>query len=340
MTRWTPRVVRFSLGKTAIAEADVHNAEAAETEVATTEAEKAEVAETDVEKAEDAKTVAKTEVAAEISPGEAASLKSPADDENTGADTTTDNDAPVPVSPAVALQPQAIAIYEHPLVIRITHWVNAISLTVMILSGIQIFAAFPSFSAKVPQHNLITYPPHFTPTSIGGWFRGLALGGWLAGGWNWHFLFVWPFVISGVLYVVYQIFTGRFRALLFVPRDIPGVWPMVKHYFLFAKKPPLTQQYNPLQKLAYSSTIFFGIISVLSGLVVFNPVQFSWLGALMGGFHYARLWHFLAMCGFLAFIPGHLIMVAIHGWNNFIAMLTGWKRDPEYSKPTTNISGD
>src|SRR6266849_2679160 len=235
--------------------------------------------------------------------------------------------------------PQAIAIYEHPLVIRITHWVNAISLMVMILSGIQIFAAFPSFSDKVPQHNFINYPAYFTPTSVGGWFRGLALGGWLAGAWNWHFLFVWPFVISGVLYFVYQIFSGRFRALFFVPRDIPGVWPMVKHYFFFREKPPLTQQYNPLQKLAYTSTIFFGIVSVLSGLVIFNPVQFSWLGALMGGFHYARLWHFLAMCGLLAFIPGHLIMVAIHGWNNFMPMLTGWKRDPEYIKPG-DVSGD
>ncbi len=313
MTRWNPEVVRFSLGK-----ADVENSEAA----------KADFEKTDVEKAE------------------AAALKSPADAETAGADLAAPDDAAVSVEPVGATadatpvvsaptitpppSPQAIAIYEHPLVIRITHWVNAVSLTVMILSGIQIFAAFPSFSAKVPQHNLITYPPQFTPTSIGGWFRGLALGGWLAGAWNWHFLFVWPFVISGVLYVVYQIFTGRFRALLFVPRDIPGVWPMAKHYFLFGKKPPLTQQYNPLQKLAYTSTIFFGIVSVLSGLVVFNPVQFSWLGALMGGFHYARIWHFLAMCGFLAFIPGHLIMVVLHGWNNFIAMLTGWKRDPEY----------
>jgi thiosulfate reductase cytochrome b subunit len=142
-----------------------------------------------------------------------------------------------------------------------------------------------------------------------------------------------------VLYFLYQIFSGRFRALIFVPRDIPGVWPMVKHYFFFREKPPLTQQYNPLQKLAYTSTIFFGIVSVLSGVVIFNPVQFSWLGALMGGFHYARLWHFIAMCGFLAFIPGHLIMVAIHGWNNFVAMLTGWKRDPDYIEPD-KVSGD
>ena len=52
-------------------------------------------------------------------------------------------------------------------------------------------------------------------------------------------------------------------------------------------------------------------------------------------YHLARIWHFLAMCGFLAFIPGHLIMVVLHGWNNFYSMLAGWKRDPEYLQKTS-----
>ena len=65
-------------------------------------------------------------------------------------------------------------------------------------------------------------------------------------------------------------------------------------------------------------------VSLLSGLVMFNPVQFYWLGWLMGGFHYARIWHFIAMCGFLAFVPGHLFMAIIHGWHNFRAMLADW----------------
>jgi thiosulfate reductase cytochrome b subunit len=38
------------------------------------------------------------------------------------------------------------------------------------------------------------------------------------------------------------------------------------------------------------------------------------------------------MCGFLAFIPGHLIMVALHGWANFFSMFSGWKREPEYQE--------
>jgi thiosulfate reductase cytochrome b subunit len=51
---------------------------------------------------------------------------------------------------------------------------------------------------------------------------------------------------------------------------------------------------------------------------------------MMGGFHYARLWHFIIMWAMLAFVFGHLVMVVLHGWNNFISMLTGWKKDPEY----------
>jgi thiosulfate reductase cytochrome b subunit len=141
---------------------------------------------------------------------------------------------------------------------------------------------------------------------------------------------MWIFIATGVVYIAYEIVSGHYKTVLFVPRDIPGVWPVVKHYFLFGKKPEQTEQYNPLQKLAYTTAVFFGTVSVLSGLVMFNPIQFSWLGWLMGGFHYARIWHFIAMCGFLAFIPGHLSMVIIHGWHNFMAMLTGWKKHPEY----------
>jgi thiosulfate reductase cytochrome b subunit len=51
---------------------------------------------------------------------------------------------------------------------------------------------------------------------------------------------------------------------------------------------------------------------------------------MMGGFHYARIWHFAVMWAILFFVLGHLVMVILHGWNNFVSMLTGWKKDPEY----------
>ena len=60
---------------------------------------------------------------------------------------------------------------------------------------------------------------------------------------------------------------------------------------------------------------------------------------MLGGYRLVRGWHFLALCGFAAFVPGHLVMVAIHGWRNFTAMLTGWKRDPEYVNGSYQLPG-
>lgn len=212
----------------------------------------------------------------------------------------------------------ATLVCEHPWVVRFCHWLNAISLLVLIGSGLRIFRAFPSFGPKLPQNDLIDVPKAFT------------IGGWLGGALQWHFTFMWIFVGTGLLYLAYQFATGHFRQVLFMPRDVKGVWPMARHYFLFGSKPPLTAAYNPLQKLAYTSAVIFGVLSTLTGLVLYKPVQFSWLAWMMGGFHLTRVWHFLAMCGFLSFIPGHLLMVLLHGWNNFYSMLIGWKRDPEY----------
>jgi thiosulfate reductase cytochrome b subunit len=210
------------------------------------------------------------------------------------------------------------AAYEHPWAIRFTHWLNAAAVFVLAASGLRIFSAFPSFGAKIPEHDLINIP------------KALTLGGWLAGALQWHFTFMWLFAGSGVLYVAYQLLSGHYKAVLFAPSDVRGVGPMARHYFLFGPKPALTEQYNALQKLAYTATVLCGAASLLTGIVLYKPVQFSWLAWAMGGYHLARVWHFVAMCGFLAFIPGHLIMVALHGWSNFASMLTGWKRDPGY----------
>ena len=229
---------------------------------------------------------------------------------------------PGPAEPIAKAEEPALvrAAYEHPLPIRITHWVNAISLFVLVTSGLRIFRAFPSFGPKIPEKVLLDIP------------KSLTLGGWLGGSLQWHFTFMWFFAASGAVYVVYQVVSGHYRTMLFTLRDIPGVWPMARHYFFFGPKPPATGQYNPLQKLAYTSTIAFGALSLLTGIVLYKPVQFSWLAFLFGGFHLTRVWHFAAMCGFLAFIPGHLIMVVLHGWSNFLSMLSGWKREPEYQE--------
>jgi Ni/Fe-hydrogenase b-type cytochrome subunit len=209
--------------------------------------------------------------------------------------------------------------YEHPWVVRFCHWSNAVAITVLTMSGLQIFSAFPSFGSKIPERDVIIAVP-----------RAISLGGWLGGALQWHFTFMWIFAAGGLLYVVGQLASGHFRTVVFTKRDVAGVWPMVRYYFLFGSKPPATGQYNPLQKLAYTSAILLGALSLGTGLVMYKPAQFSLLGIAFGGYHSARVIHFLSMCALLSFVPGHLIMVALHGWDNFASIFTGWKRHPEY----------
>jgi thiosulfate reductase cytochrome b subunit len=209
------------------------------------------------------------------------------------------------------------ARYEHPYIVRLCHWLNTVALLVMMGSGLQIFRAFPSFGAKIPQRDLLHWPKAF------------AIGGWLGGGLQWHLTFAWIYIATGLVYIGYELFSGNYRQVLFVPRDIPGVWPMVHHYFFFGPKPVQTDTYNSLQKHAYTTVIVLGVLSVLTGFAIWKPVQFSWLAWLIGGFHWARLWHFIILWLMVAFVFGHLVMVVLHGWNNFISMLTGWKKDSE-----------
>ena len=210
------------------------------------------------------------------------------------------------------------AVYEHPLVVRWCHWLNAISLFVMVGSGLEIFRAFPSFGAKIPQRDWFDWPQAFT------------IGGWLGGALEWHLTFMWIYMATGLVYVGYQLFSGNYRQILCTHRDLHGAWPVVKHYFFLGPKPDQREAYNPLQKQAYTTVMVLGILSVLTGIAVWKPVQFSWLAWLMGGFHRARLWHFVVMWAMLAFVFGHLVMVVLRGWSNFVSMLTGWKKHPRY----------
>jgi thiosulfate reductase cytochrome b subunit len=72
-----------------------------------------------------------------------------------------------------------------------------------------------------------------------------------------------------------------------------------------------------------------------SAFVMYKPVQFSAPGVAVGGYHSARPLHFLAMCGLLAFVPGHLVMVAIHGWDSCRSILIG--RFPLFPRSTASL---
>jgi thiosulfate reductase cytochrome b subunit len=174
---------------------------------------------------------------------------------------------------------------EHPVVVRLCHWAFALALGALIGSGLEVFAAFPAFGEKTPQANL------FVPPSA------LRLGGWLGGALQWHFTFAWLLTAAMVIYLAYQIVSGNGVQVLFVARDLRGVWPMARHYFLFGPKPPVTETYNPLQKMAYSVVILLIVVSLVTGFALYKPVQLSWLVYGLGGFRLTRIWHFAAMCG-------------------------------------------
>jgi Ni/Fe-hydrogenase b-type cytochrome subunit len=203
------------------------------------------------------------------------------------------------------------ARFEHPAVVRLSHWFAATAIALLVASGLEIFAAFPSFGDKIPEQDL-PVPPDV-----------VRLGGWLGGALQWHLTLAWVFIATGLVYVAYQVASGNYRQVLFSRADVRGVWPMVRHYFFFGPRPAQTETYNPLQKLAYSTALALGAVLMATGLALWKPVQFSGLLAMMGGIRLTRLWHFAAMAGLLAFIPGHLIMVALHGWSNFASMWTG-----------------
>src|SRR5580765_165565 len=162
------------------------------------------------------------------------------------------NSIPISVAAVKAGEGQVRAACEHPWAVRFCHWLNAVSLFVMAGSGLQIFRAFPSFGPKIPQHDLLNVP------------KSLALGGWLGGALQWHMTFAWIYVATGVFYISYQVFSRNYRQPLFVRRDLAGVWPMVRHYFFFGRKPETREAYNPLQKHAYTSAVGLGVLSVLT----------------------------------------------------------------------------
>jgi thiosulfate reductase cytochrome b subunit len=187
----------------------------------------------------------------------------------------------------------------------------------MVTSGLRIYNASPIWDFKIPD--------------------SLTLGGWLAGARQWHFFGMWILVVNGVTYVAYNLLTKHGRhTTLFNGRDVPGIMPMILYYLRVRKEHPPYQKYNPLQKLAYTCIPLLGIGSVLSGVSIYWPVQFSGVTALWGGYDVARVGHFLCTAAFVLFTAGHLFMVTISGWDNFSSMITGWKKTESSSPPKLN----
>lgn len=194
----------------------------------------------------------------------------------------------------------------HPLAVRISHWLTAAAMFMMITSGWAIYNASPLFGFRFPA-----------------W---MTLGGWLAGALLWHFAAMWLLFASFAIYLIYGFATGHFRRKL-----LPIAPSALLHDLRGALRGHLAHddisRYNTVQRASYVGVLVAILAAILSGLAMWKPVQLQSLAFLMGGYEGARLVHFLAMAAIVAFIVVHLTLVVLVP-RTFLPMIRGWARAP------------
>jgi thiosulfate reductase cytochrome b subunit len=178
----------------------------------------------------------------------------------------------------------------HPLIVRVTHWINALAIVLMVMSGWRIYNASPLFGFRFPNE--------------------ITLGGWLAGALQWHFAVMWLFVANLLVYLAFGLLSGRFRLRLW-PVTPRAVWTDTSDFLRGRLRHDDLSVYNAVQKTAYLGVILAMLALVASGLAMWKPVQFQELAALMGGYEGARLVHFFAMSAVVLFVAIHVLMALL-----------------------------
>jgi len=247
----------------------------------------------------------------------------------------------------------ATAVYRHPLAVRLTHWLNAICLLVLLLSGLQILNAHPAFywgevarfahpwiaiesapdAAGELRGQLKIGGTSFDTTGVlgaslsgGEQLQARAFPSWLTlpgyldlgAGRRWHFAFAWLLVINGLVYGTYAVASGRVRGLIWPSlaelRAVPrSLWDHLRLRFAHGET---ARGYNVLQKLAYTVVIFGLLPLMLATGLVMSPAVYArlpLLGDILGGRQSARTLHFLAASGLVGFVGVHLFMVLAAG---------------------------
>jgi thiosulfate reductase cytochrome b subunit len=174
--------------------------------------------------------------------------------------------------------------------VRTMHWINAVAVILMIMSGWQIYNASPLFGFSFP--------------------ASITLGGWLGGALLWHFAAMWLLTVNGLAYLAMGLATGRFRKKL-LPITPGGVLADTRAALTGKLSHDDLTHYNQVQKLLYAGIIVVGILIVLSGLSIWKPVQFQYLTALFGGYDFARYVHFVCMAAIVAFLVVHVALAVL-----------------------------
>lgn len=178
----------------------------------------------------------------------------------------------------------------HPAWLRATHWLNALAVVIMTMSGWRIYNASPLFEFKFA--------------------KAVTLGGWLGGALQWHFAAMWLLAANGLVYLLCNAGTGRIVRKFF-PLSPRAVVADLAAAFRGRLSHADLRQYNAVQRAAYLFAIADAVLLVLSGLVLWKSVQFPLLRELLGGYETARRVHFFAMAAMVAFVMVHLAMAAL-----------------------------
>ena len=217
---------------------------------------------------------------------------------------------------APAARPQE-DVQTHSRVVRVTHWLNAVAILIMIGSGWRIYNWEPILPFRFP-----------VAVTLGGdesLSEVIHNEDGLAGALQWHFAGMWLLVINFAVYLVYGFASGHFR------RDFLPLGPRaVLADFMAALRFRLVHrfgQYNAVQKAAYVGVLAAILLTVLSGLSIWKPTQFQELTWLFGGFDNARVVHFLGMSAIVLFILVHLALVVLVP-KTLVAMVVGKASGP------------
>lgn len=167
---------------------------------------------------------------------------------------------------------------------KIFHWVNLVSLFLMLTSGLQIYNANPVFGGREGWH----FPPIFL------------LGGWLAGGRHWHFAAMWLFALNLLWYGVYILISRRWKHRFVSSKDLKA---------LGLSQNPKRRTYA-WHRIAYTAIVPILLLAILSGIGMYKPAQFYWIVDLFGSWQALRVVHFST-------VPIVLIFAGIHSWLGF-----------------------
>lgn len=229
-------------------------------------------------------------------------------------------------------------VRRHALATRLWHWTNAITVLVMLMSGLMILNAHPRL-----------YWGHYGSDHDAAWLvlaemDDIAFPGWmtiptdysLADARMWHFAFAWVLVLAFTAYLIWGLARGHIARRLHItrsewaPRHI--LHDIVEHAKLKFPTGAAALDYNVLQKLAYGGVLFVLIpVLIASGLAMSPALDaaWPWLVDLFGGRQSARSVHFIAAMALVLFFLVHMAMVLLTGPVNEVrSMLTGWYRLP------------